>query len=180
MWWQLNGPTRSLCFSGQCTSDCRSLFGLDAIGCVCCDGNLASAGYWARRYAVGCMTIMCCGVANKLLGRCEHSRCGFTAHWHCHCFPDRYAAIGSGCSCRKSIYACIFVCLLKSPCQSALACTLPACLCSCSPCRVGVFTFILGLLRVGFLGSLFSRPILDGFVSASASIIIIEQCMCFG
>jgi len=33
----------------------------------------------------------------------------------------------------------------------------------------------MGLTRIGFLGSLFSRPILEGFVSASATIIIIEQ-----
>jgi MFS superfamily sulfate permease-like transporter len=51
---------------------------------------------------------------------------------------------------------------------------------SLSPCfsasfRVGLFTLAFGLLRVGFLDSLISRPILDGFVSASAAIIIIEQ-----
>ena len=44
---------------------------------------------------------------------------------------------------------------------------------------VGFFTFILGLLRVGFFDTLFSRPILSGFVTAAALIIMIEQLPTF-
>ena len=40
---------------------------------------------------------------------------------------------------------------------------------------MGVFTLILGIVRVGFLDSLISRPILHGFVSASAAIILVGQ-----
>ena len=41
--------------------------------------------------------------------------------------------------------------------------------------RVGLFTLVLGIFRVGFLDNLISRPILHGFVSASAAIILVEQ-----
>lgn len=40
---------------------------------------------------------------------------------------------------------------------------------------VGIFTLCLGLFRVGFLDNLISRPILHGFVSASAAIIFVGQ-----
>jgi len=40
---------------------------------------------------------------------------------------------------------------------------------------VGLFTLCLGILRVGFLDNLISRPILHGFVSASAAIIFVGQ-----
>jgi len=42
---------------------------------------------------------------------------------------------------------------------------------------VGLFTLLLGVLRFGFLDSLISRPILHGFITASALIIAIEQRM---
>ena len=40
---------------------------------------------------------------------------------------------------------------------------------------MGIFTLTLGILRVGFLDNLISRPILHGFVSASAAIIFVGQ-----
>lgn len=42
---------------------------------------------------------------------------------------------------------------------------------------MGLFTLLLGVLRFGFLDSLISRPILHGFITASALIIAIEQRM---
>ncbi|KAG0251142.1 hypothetical protein DFQ27_008972 [Actinomortierella ambigua] len=40
---------------------------------------------------------------------------------------------------------------------------------------VGLFTFLLGLLRLGFLDSVLSRALLRGFITAVAVVIIIEQ-----
>jgi MFS superfamily sulfate permease-like transporter len=41
--------------------------------------------------------------------------------------------------------------------------------------RVGFISLILGLVKVGFLENLLSRPILHGYVSAAACIILIGQ-----
>jgi len=40
---------------------------------------------------------------------------------------------------------------------------------------VGLFTFILGLLRLGFLDSIMSRALLRGFITAVAFVIIVQQ-----
>jgi MFS superfamily sulfate permease-like transporter len=40
---------------------------------------------------------------------------------------------------------------------------------------IGVFVFILGILRLGFLDVILSRPLLGGFINAVAMEIIIEQ-----
>lgn len=40
---------------------------------------------------------------------------------------------------------------------------------------VGLITLLLGLLRVGFIDNVLSRPVLSGFISASALIILVEQ-----
>src|SRR6266540_440282 len=40
---------------------------------------------------------------------------------------------------------------------------------------VGILTFILGIVRLGFLDSVLSRALLRGFISAVAIVIIIEQ-----
>lgn len=46
---------------------------------------------------------------------------------------------------------------------------------ACLTLLVGIFTLLLGITRVGFLDNLMSRPILHGFVSASAAIILVGQ-----
>jgi MFS superfamily sulfate permease-like transporter len=47
---------------------------------------------------------------------------------------------------------------------------------------VGVMCLIMGLFRVGFINNLLSRPLLVGFVNASAFLIMLEQvrgvCVC--
>ncbi|CAG8441563.1 13523_t:CDS:2 [Ambispora gerdemannii] len=40
---------------------------------------------------------------------------------------------------------------------------------------VGILTLLLGLIRLGFLDSILSRPLLRGFITAVAFVIIIEQ-----
>jgi len=40
---------------------------------------------------------------------------------------------------------------------------------------VGGFLFLLGLLRVGFLDNVLSKPLLCGFINAVALTIVIEQ-----
>src|SRR4051794_35771888 len=40
---------------------------------------------------------------------------------------------------------------------------------------VGILTFILGIIRLGFLDSVLSRALLRGFISAVAIVIMIEQ-----
>ena len=40
---------------------------------------------------------------------------------------------------------------------------------------VGVFTFLLGLLRLGFLDSLMSRALLRGFITAVAIVVMVQQ-----
>ncbi|KJE90732.1 hypothetical protein CAOG_01991 [Capsaspora owczarzaki ATCC 30864] len=40
---------------------------------------------------------------------------------------------------------------------------------------VGLFTFTLGLFRLGFLDSMLSRPLVEGFVLATAVVIMVEQ-----
>lgn len=40
---------------------------------------------------------------------------------------------------------------------------------------VGIFTFILGFFRLGFLDSVLSRALLRGFVTAVALVVSIEQ-----
>ncbi|CAJ0768106.1 8031_t:CDS:2 [Entrophospora sp. SA101] len=42
---------------------------------------------------------------------------------------------------------------------------------------VGILTFILGIVRLGFIDSVLSRALLRGFISAVAIVIIIEQCL---
>ncbi|PKC12743.1 hypothetical protein RhiirA5_286236, partial [Rhizophagus irregularis] len=41
----------------------------------------------------------------------------------------------------------------------------------------GYLTFILGIIRLGFLDSVLSRALLRGFISAVAIIIMIEQLL---
>lgn len=41
--------------------------------------------------------------------------------------------------------------------------------------EVGAITFIFGLLRLGFLDAVLSRPLLRGFVSAVGLVILVEQ-----
>jgi SulP family sulfate permease len=48
---------------------------------------------------------------------------------------------------------------------------LAAALCLCS----GLFTVAFGVLRLGFLSQLLSRPVVSGFISGSAVLIIISQ-----
>ncbi len=54
---------------------------------------------------------------------------------------------------------------------SAAYITLAAGLCLCS----GLLTLAFGLLRLGFLSQLLSRPVVSGFISGSAVLIIISQ-----
>jgi len=43
----------------------------------------------------------------------------------------------------------------------------------------GLFTFTAGLLRLGFLDSILSKPMSAGFVTAVAFVVMIEQVFFF-
>lgn len=40
---------------------------------------------------------------------------------------------------------------------------------------VGVFTLVLGILRLGFLDSLMSRALLRGFITGVALVVMVQQ-----
>lgn len=42
---------------------------------------------------------------------------------------------------------------------------------------VGIFTFLLGIFRLGFLDSLMSRALLRGFITAVAIVVMVQQCI---
>jgi len=40
---------------------------------------------------------------------------------------------------------------------------------------VGIFALVAGFLRLGYLDSIFSKPIANGFITAVACVVMIEQ-----